>query len=134
MDDVLIEKFASLERCLTRIKDEYSACKGNIQTDILRQDSIILNIERACEQCFDMGQRVIRQKKLGLAKEYRDIFTILHAKNIIPETLATHLKSMVGFRNLAIHEYTSIDIDKLKHIIENRLSDLHSFAKLLITL
>jgi len=25
---------------------------------------------------------------------------------------------MTGFRNLAIHEYTSIDLDKLKYIIE----------------
>ena len=27
-------------------------------------------------------------------------------------------RDMTGFRNLAIHEYTSIDLDKLKYIIE----------------
>ena len=39
---------------------------------------------------------------------------------------------MVGFRNLAIHEYTSIDIDKLKYIIEHRLDDLLQFGRLLL--
>lgn len=134
MDDVLINKFASLEKCLKRIRDEFSACNGNIESDILRQDSIVLNIERACEQCFDMGQRIIRQKKLGLAKEYRDIFSILAEKQIISEDLANNLKKMVGFRSLAIHEYTSIDIDKLKDIIEHRLQDLQQFGNILIAL
>jgi hypothetical protein len=40
MDDVLINKFVSLEKCIKRIKEEYKACEGNIQEDILRQDSI----------------------------------------------------------------------------------------------
>lgn len=134
MDEVILNKFASLEKCLKRVRDEYLACHGDILTDILRQDSIVLNIERACEQCFDMGQRIIRQKKLGLAKEYRDIFSILHEHKIIPETMSIHLKSMVGFRNLAIHEYTSIDVDKLKYIIEHRLEDLFQFGRVLIAL
>lgn len=134
MDDVLLNKFASLEKCLKRVQEEYAACHGEIQKDILRQDSIVLNIERACEQCFDMGQRVIRQKKLGLVKEYREIFTILYENKIISETLSTCLKNMVGFRNLAIHEYHAIDIDKLKHIIDNRLEDLHQFGRILISL
>jgi uncharacterized protein YutE (UPF0331/DUF86 family) len=134
MDDVLINKFASLEKCLLRVREEYEACNGDIQKDILRQDSIVLNIERACEQCFDMGQRVIRQKKLGLAKEYREIFNILCEKKIISESLSIPLKQMVGFRNLAIHEYTAIDIEKLKHIIEHRLNDLLQFGQILIAL
>ena len=134
MDDVLINKFTSLEKCLMRVHEEYSACHGSIAHDILRQDSIILNIERYCEQCFDMWQRVSRQQKLGLAKEYRDIFTILHEKKIIAATLAENLKNMVGFRNIAIHEYTAIDLDRLKYIIEHRLEDLHEFGKILIRL
>ena len=76
MDEVLLNKFASIEKCIKRVRQEYLACAGDIENDILRQESIVLNIERACEQCFDMGQRIIRQRKLGLAKEYREIFAI----------------------------------------------------------
>jgi uncharacterized protein YutE (UPF0331/DUF86 family) len=133
MDDVLLNKFASIEKCIKRINDEYIACAGDIGNDILRQDSIVLNLERACEQCFDMGQRVIREKKLDLAKEYRDIFLILAKNKIIPKDLSESLQKMVGFRNLAIHEYTAIDIERLKYIIEHRVKELSLFARTLIT-
>ena len=132
MDEVILNKFSGLEKCINRVREEYTACNGDIKNDILRQDSIILNIERACEQCIDIGQRIIRKKKLGLAKEYRDVFTILSEQKVISETMADHLKKMVGFRNLAIHEYTAIDIDILKAIIENRLEELLEFGRIII--
>ena len=134
MDDIVLNKFESIEKCIRRIKEEYKTCNGDIETDILRQDSIVLNLERACEQAFDMGQRVIRNKQLGLAKEYRDIFMILNKHHIIEKKLSDDLQRMVGFRNLAIHEYTSLDIEKLKYIIEHRVEQLLTFGKILIAL
>ena len=128
MDEVILNKFSSLEKCIYRVREEYAACKGDIKNDILRQDSIILNIERACEQCIDIGQRTIRKRQLGLAKEYRDVFTILAEKKIIPTTMSDHLKKMVGFRNLAI------DIEILKSIIDNRLEELLEFGRIIIKL
>jgi uncharacterized protein YutE (UPF0331/DUF86 family) len=134
MDEVILNKFASLEKCIRRIREEYAACKGNLEVDILRQDSVVLNIERACEQTFYLGQRIIRVKKLGLPKEYRDIFKILAEHDIISKDLSENLQKMVGFRNLAIHEYTAIDIDKLKNIIEHKIDDLLIFARLILSL
>lgn len=134
MDEVILNKFSSLEKCIGRVREEYLACNGDIKNDILRQDSIVLNIERAFEQCIDIGQRIIRKQQLGLAKEYRDVFTILAEKKVISETMADHLKKMVGFRNLAIHEYAAIDIDILKAIIENRLEELLEFGRIIIKL
>ena len=134
MDEVLLNKFASIERCVKRVREEYAACNGDIENDILRQDSIILNLERACEQCFDIGQRIIRQRKLGLAKEYRDIFDLLQQHKIIPKELASELKKMVGFRNLAVHEYAKLDLALVKYIIQHRVDQLLVFARLLMTL
>ena len=134
MDDVLINKFASIEKCIRRVREEYKACSGDIENDILRQDSILLNLERAYEQSFDMGQRVIRARKLGLAKEYREIFLILAQHKIIPKDLSEHLQKMVGFRNLAVHEYTAIDMERLKYIIKHQVDELLVFGRILIAL
>jgi uncharacterized protein YutE (UPF0331/DUF86 family) len=134
MDDVLLNKFASLERCIKRVREEYAKCGGDIERDMLRQDSIVLNIERACEQCISMGQRLIREKKLGMAKEYREIFTVLQEHQIISAELSQDLKKIVGFRNLAIHEYRELNLDQLKYIIEHRLEQLLVFGRILIGL
>lgn len=134
MDNVLLAKFANLERCLKRIKEEYAACQGNIEEDILRQDSIILNLQRACEQCLDMGQRIVRLKKLGLPNRYREVFQLLAQANIIEKDLAQRLELMVGFRNIAIHEYQEISLEKVHHIVETGIQDLSDFGQKLLYL
>ena len=50
--------------------------------------------------------------------------------DVIDETLAASLKSMVGFRNIAIHEYKSPDLKIVRSIIENHLKDFRAFAKI----
>ncbi len=131
-DEVMLTKFASLERCIKRVREEYVACHGHIEQDILRQDSIILNLERACEQSLDMGQRLIRQRKLGLSDEYREIFVLLERAKIISAELSERLQRMVGFRNIAIHEYQELDLNRVKHIIEQGSEDLLEFGRILI--
>jgi len=132
MDDIMLSKVASLERCVERVREEYQACGGDIEHDILRQDSIVLNLERACEQCFDMGQRLIRQKKLGLSNEYREIFVILARSEVISGELSSRLQRMVGFRNVAIHEYQELDMVRVKHVIEQGCEDLLQFSKIML--
>ena len=42
------------------------------------------------------------------------------------------MKSMVGFRNIAVHEYQELDLAKVRAIIELRLDDLRAFAQAML--
>ncbi|MDX1392636.1 MAG: hypothetical protein R3241_09650, partial [Rheinheimera sp.] len=55
-DDVLLNKVASIERCVLRAQDEYNKDPTTFATNFTRQDAAILNIQRACEAALDMGQ------------------------------------------------------------------------------
>lgn len=78
-DDVLLNKAATIERCVAR--EGYTADPVNFSTDFTRQDAAILNIQRACEAALDMGQHLIRREKLGIPQSARDVFTLLaHGK------------------------------------------------------
>jgi len=55
-DDVVLNKAASIERCVARALEEYEADPESFSTNFTRQDAAILNIQRACEACLDMGQ------------------------------------------------------------------------------
>ena len=39
---------------------------------------------------------------------------------------------MVGFRNIAVHEYRKLDLAKVRYIIEHRLDDLLAFSKAML--
>lgn len=60
-DDVLINKAATIERCVARAAEEYAKGADTFALDHTRQDAAILNIQRACEAALDMGQHLIRR-------------------------------------------------------------------------
>ncbi len=129
MDDVLLNKKTALERCLIRIREEYLGFESALETNVAKQDSIVLNLERACQLAIDMGIYIVRKNKWGNPQFSRDVFTVLLQKEIISESLSHELKKMVGFRNLAIHEYQNLDLTIIRSIIENKLTVFEDFSK-----
>lgn len=89
-DDVLINKAATIERCVARAQEEYSANPESFATNFTRQDAAILNIQRACEAALDMGQHIIRRERLGVTQSARDTFTLLQQAGWINESVAEH--------------------------------------------
>lgn len=132
MDDVLINKAAIIERCLKRINEEYLGNEDRIETDFTRQDSIILNLQRACEASIDMGNVLIRREKLGIPQSSRDTFSLLARAGIIPLDLSKDLQAMVGFRNIAVHDYQSLNIDILRNVLDRHLGDFTRFSSLAV--
>lgn len=54
-DDVLLNKAATIERCVARAREEYAKNPATFAEDLTRQDAAILNIQRACEAALDMA-------------------------------------------------------------------------------
>ena len=128
MDDVIINKCESIKRCIKRIEEDYDE---EFETNLTKQDAVILNIGRAIQQSIDLGAYIIKQRKLTPPKTSKEIFEILEKEKIIDKNLSENLQKMVGFRNLAIHEYTKLRLDILEYIIKNRIWDLYEFQKVI---
>lgn len=129
LDDVLINKAAVIERCVARAREEYAANPQGFASDFTRQDAAILNIQRACEAALDMGQHLIRREKLGVPQSARDVFTLLAQAGWITQELATGLKNMVGFRNIAVHDYQELQLPITVSIIEKHLDEFLRYSQ-----
>lgn len=133
MNDVVLNKIAIIERCLKRILEEYESDPENLK-NYTKQDSIILNIQRACEASIDLAMHIVSDRKLGLPKVSRDAFLLLQDADLIDEALSKSLINMVGFRNIAVHDYQTLDLEILEAIIEKHLDDFKMFTKVVIHL
>ena len=133
-DDVLLNKAASIERCLKRIDEEYRGHEREFETNQTRQDALILNLLRACETAIDAAMHLVRVRKLGLPQESRDAFKLLGKAGVLTDDLSGKLQKMVGFRNVAVHNYADLDLNIVRSIVEQRLGDFREFARLLIGL
>lgn len=133
--DVVLNKKESIERCISQIRKYYAAPSTlPFEEDHLRQDAIAINLQRACEQCIDLANHIIKSRKLGLPKDSRESFSLLSAAGVIPRELARQLEGMVGFRNVLIHEYQQMDIALMIAVIEHHLDDLVEFTNCILRL
>ena len=133
MTDVALNKKESIERCIRQVRDYYARPSDiAFAEDFLKQDAIAINLQRACEQCIDLANHVIKLRKLGLPKESRDSFEMLAVNGVIPRDMTRNLKAMIGFRNTLVHEYQRLDIQLMVDVIENRLDELVEFTNLII--
>jgi uncharacterized protein YutE (UPF0331/DUF86 family) len=134
VDDVLLNKAAAIERAVRRVREEHAGDDARLLNDQTRQDAIVLNLQRACESSIDGAMHLVRVQRLGLPQESREAFDLLERSGQLAGTLAEPLRRMVGFRNIAVHDYQRLDIDIVRTIVHERLDDLLAFARLLIQL
>ena len=129
VDDVLINKAATIERCVARAREEFERNPLTFGTDFTRQDAAVLNVQRACEAALDMGQHIVRRDQLGIPQSARDVFELLAQAQWIDAPLASGLKRMVAFRNIAVHDYQSLLLPILVNIITSHLDEFLIFTR-----
>ncbi|QTN32158.1 DUF86 domain-containing protein [Akkermansiaceae bacterium] len=126
IDDIDLNKAAIIRRCLRRIAEEYRNDPGRLD-DFTAQDSIVLNLLRACEAAIDLAMHRVAQGRLGIPQSSRDAFELLAQNGMLGAPSATAMKHMVGFRNIAVHSYQHIQLPILQAILEKHLIDFESY-------
>lgn len=132
MDEVLLGKAAIIERCLKRIAEEYVGHEAELESNFTRQDSLVLNLQRACEATIDAAMHLVRIHRLGIPNESRQAFEMLMKAGRLDAELCRRLMAMVGFRNIAVQAYQEIDIAILRHILVEGVGDLAAFSRQLL--
>lgn len=133
MNDVILNKTTTIERCVNRIHEVYEDNPENLK-DFTKQDSIILNIQRACEASIDLAMHIVSERKLGVPKASREGFKLMQEAGLIDDDLAKTLMNMVGFRNIAVHDYQALELVILEAILEKHIDDFKDFTKVVLQL
>lgn len=121
VDDVMLNKAAIIERCIQRIREEYDA--NPELDDYTHVDAMTLNIERACQACIDLAMHVASIRRLGMPQASGDSFGLLAKNGIINKKTEMVMRSMIGFRNIAVHQYQELDMAVLRYIAEKGWKD-----------
>ena len=131
-NDILFNKSQTIERCIKRIRAVYSSNPSALEKNFDMQDVIILNLQRACEAAIDMAVHVVREKKLGVPQASRDFFELLAQNGLLSAELNKRMQAMVGFRNIATHDYQKLNLAILRSIVEKNLDDFLAFSAVLL--
>ena len=132
MSEIVINKIQSIQRCIARAREELQGAGEGFPHDYTRQDAAVLNITRACEQAIDLANYIIKTHEMGIPTSSRESFSLLERQRVIPAALSETLQKMVGFRNIAVHQYQALKIEIVMAIIERDLNDLVVYTEAIL--
>jgi len=124
--DIMISKASSVQRCLKRIKDVTSLDPESLENQD-KQDIFVLNLQRAIQACIDLAAHIVASEALGIPETVRENFSLLQSKGIISSDMTVKIQKMTGFRNIAVHDYQTMDLMILKSVLTKDLRDLENF-------
>lgn len=130
MDRLVLErKLESLRRCLARVRSRCPASLHDLLEDIDAQDVLVLNLSRAVQICVDIAMHLLAELELPPPSTMGEAFSHLADAGEIDTSLAQAMRRAVGFRNLAVHNYDTIDWAIVFAIATGRLGDFERFAQ-----
>jgi uncharacterized protein YutE (UPF0331/DUF86 family) len=126
-EDIVLAKVSTIRKAVATIRSLDSELPG-AEKEWMRLDLTVLNLQRAVEAAIDVACHLISANGWELPRDARHAFEILVARGIISGTLLKVLHAAIGFRNIAVHDYTKLDPQVVRGIAADHLGDLEEFA------
>ena len=127
MNDIIDHKITIIHHHLARIREVFHLAKNRLDTDLTSQDSIIFNLQRACQASVDIANHFNKTFFSKFSKDYRDSFEALHKSGLISAQLALSLQELIGFSCLAVQEHQAFNLHIVKHLVEHHLGNIEEF-------
>jgi uncharacterized protein YutE (UPF0331/DUF86 family) len=124
---MLKEKIKRLEENLVTLEEfRKNTSLDDLLRDKIKQWALRYGILECIQEIIDISCVLVSSNNLGNPKNYRECVEILIKNGYISEELGKRLISMIGLRNLLVHEYIKIDLSRLYEFLNN-LNDFREF-------
>lgn len=125
----MLERLHQLENNISELyslKESYKL--EDIKDDVTKQWALRYGLLESIQITIDISCHLVVHLNLGNAKSYSECIYLLQKFDYLDNTLSGNLKSMVGLRNILVHEYVNVDIDQLFSMLDH-LDDFGNFSK-----
>jgi len=125
---LIATKLSKLRRYQRFLKELQATSIEAFATDFKIRGAVERYLQVSVECVIDVGNEIISSLQLQRPERYRDIPHILAEARVIPKTFAERVASMIGFRNLLVHDYASVNLNLVYEFLQTRLPDFDVFT------
>ena len=86
-------------------------------------------LEILIQNLLDIGAHLLASEIKNDWEDYGEVILKLGNHGIVPQEFSDQIKGMAGLRNILIHEYLRIDLNKLFDYLKYRLEDFIQFIR-----
>ncbi len=119
---------------LKKLREYYKILKGlqkvslnDFQNDPVLRGALERYLQLASEASIDIGEMIISAKGWDNPLFYSDVFVILEKEKVISKRLSKNFVAIAKFRNILVHDYVEINLNKMYNYLQNDLDDFKKF-------
>ena len=128
-DSIMLERLNQLEMNIHELRIFYERTSlSEIKDSIQKQWILRYGLFESIQIVIDISCHLVSKYNLGNPKTYTECVDFLHKFEYLDKELAGKLGSMAGLRNILVHEYVTIDVERLYDLLGN-IGDFADFAK-----
>ena len=126
------ELLLELERALSVLKKYQARSQKEIETDIGVLYAVEHAFQLAIQNMIDISMHILFELGETKVADYTTALIKLGQYEIVPQEYATKISKMAGFRNVIVHGYIQIDLNRIYDNLQNNLEDFEYFIKYLL--
>jgi len=124
--DLVVKKLARIETCVQELRTLGDPAR--IRSDLREERFFEHTLQIAIQSVLDVASHIVSEERLGEPRSNHELIDLVARHGWIPTGLELPLHRMIGFRNVLVHGYESVDLAVVEDIARNRLDDLLAFA------
>lgn len=114
MTPYIVERLAELQRHLDHLKEIRPRVLGReaLERDLSLHNDVLFSLLTVCQLVIDIAGE-ISARRGDRFEDYTQAVRNLSRDARFPDELVRHLERLPGFRNVLIHEYVELDLDRV---------------------
>jgi uncharacterized protein YutE (UPF0331/DUF86 family) len=124
--ELVAKKLARIETCVKELRTLGDPAR--IRSDLREERFFEHTLQIAIQSVLDVASHIVSEERLGEPRSNHELIGLIVRQGWIPAGLESPMHRMIGFRNVLVHGYESVDLAVVEDIARNRLDDLLAFV------
>ena len=124
--ELVAKKLARIETCVKELRTLGDPAR--IRSDLREERFFEHTLQIAIQSVLDVASHIVSEERLGEPGSNHELIDLVVRHGWVPASLELPLHRMIGFRNVLVHGYESVDLAVVEDIACSRLDDLLAFA------
>ncbi len=130
--EIVRERLRALKEYVGVLRDMALTTRDELEGNYERRWAVLHGLQLAIECVQDISAHLIAHEGLGRPGNHTQAVDALVEGGVIGADLARRVRGMPGFRNVLVHEYLVVDLNRVVDFL-GRLDDFEAFARAIIS-
>ena len=129
MKDEILAKLEMLKGYVEVLRGYRGHTLEGVKANPTLRGAIERYLQVALECTFDVGEMIISLGGFRKPGTYREVIEVLGEKGVLSGEFVKRFAPAAGFRNILVHMYAEVNVEKVHKFLQENLEDFDDFAK-----